>query len=1120
MLEQVLQRYGDNLYRLALILTPDQRRAEATLLRVARSIAQLPGVQLGDAQVQQLFLAELPVERRVPARPADWATHPEPRSPEALLLNAIAQLPYEQRQALVLPLIFSTDEADIPLEQRTARRSALLTLAARADHPELPARIADLTLPELCQEARAALVLSDPALHTNPLLRGHLALCEDCRNVAHAWQHVASKTEDVLRHAMRPIRMPAAMAQQMREAATPKPPNVLRAAITSTWARRAMLPLLVILAVGALVWPRATPNPSPTAQTGAVSADMRELVRAARQTLYAVPLTGAWTQRYAMRWIFPDESFAPLVGQIWFDPETSRRRIQLTHESGGGPYELILNDGRRQLWYGTTRSYAESIFPGMVTTDRMRVLLELDKTQQEHAFETRLQSGAWALPFEYLRQAETAQLQSWGRQLAGTDLVEVVGYQGISALAGPADAPGGPADTVTVLLSIRVSDGSLREIRELIGPTGGEQASRLIWQVFDPEPLTVPAVVERVFMLSVAWNGTGRFPDEATQGARPELPLADPSTLISPASGVEYPNGVLVDFPTSLPPGISTAVVVPISNNMQALTYTGIGRSLTIVGSFDASPRNQAKFTTTGPVEQLTVAGHPTLLRRVSAAGYMLLLRPKPESVRQNLMLIYSTGYTREELLATLETLGPITLAHYETQYQLFSGSGANTEIQQIILAALKHEISPPVGQIRHTVASIYSRQQPGRDDLPDPYHYVAYGGRPAEETQERWIRPFETLQVTRYDGQVVRIQEPGSEIFATDRAPDGTLIEQYSSNPAEAIIYYGPEQQINRLPGSVFADDSEPRRTLLRLLVCGGTLYDIPPGKQITVTESFSNFSGPCMRPYYSGLVTYQQQPRWATIPPEYLPAIGDLKEQQITTVVNFGSDGKVGLINVYAGLFDGERIEGWQLIRDEVGTEPVPAEAQQAPVSTFLVDYFNASPPNMPPIYGAMTITDALQLVQTPLLALPDLNSLAKGPENPFPPDGTQLEWFGSKSGVIATPNMYTQRDWVFDYAMARGYAVQMSFDLINRTIGRQEQSIVYLGAAKQFGGFLRLRAIWQSSIPTTFRIGEQSIDGWQVFTERGTWVLGEFDGTLIAFPDSLAMRTALEQLVVVRP
>src|SRR5262245_25520872 len=104
-LERALQRHGDDLYRLALLLTPDEAHAAAALRGAGPRLADIPPDALAEPALVRALLAALPSRRRrvrLGRLPA-WARLPKTRA-EAPLVAALARLPRQQRVALGLVL--------------------------------------------------------------------------------------------------------------------------------------------------------------------------------------------------------------------------------------------------------------------------------------------------------------------------------------------------------------------------------------------------------------------------------------------------------------------------------------------------------------------------------------------------------------------------------------------------------------------------------------------------------------------------------------------------------------------------------------------------------------------------------------------------------------------------------------------------------------------------------------------------------------------------------------------------------------------------------------------------------------------------------------------------------
>lgn len=473
--EQALEQYGDDLYRLAVLLSPDQAAANALLVRTARQFRNHAAADV--RSVAMALCDQSPAERRLFRRggaPA-WVTAGTARTEDAPLVTAIACLPRAQRLALGLAALhaFTTDNlAPMGQEWRVRVRDAIKALLPVLD-PDLDPTLFDPDqAPEECRMARMALLLDPTVAQTSSDVRGHLALCETCRAALREWRRLTVQVNEVLRDALRPIRLPADVAAQTVAAAHPDTQPPLRRLMESQWMHRAILPLAVLLLTILIVWPRARDEPPPPVVS---PYSLRELVERAGETLYTPPPgEGVWQGSYLIRWTFVDQTYANLRGDLWIDRENGQHRIQFVHQQGGGPYEFQLADRRGQAWYAITPAYSATIGIPLDREDVSGVRFPADADQRHRLLKARLESGAWALPRRYLAQARAAELQSWGqRQMDDGTQVEVVGFRGVSLLGFPPDAPDAGDADATILLAIDSVTGLLREIRELIGPVEG-----------------------------------------------------------------------------------------------------------------------------------------------------------------------------------------------------------------------------------------------------------------------------------------------------------------------------------------------------------------------------------------------------------------------------------------------------------------------------------------------------------------------------------------------------------------------------------------------------------------------------------------------------------------------
>ncbi|GIW02485.1 hypothetical protein [Roseiflexus sp.] len=729
--EQIIRQYGDDLYRLAILLTPDPAAAHTLMRRVAHSFCECdPASVLNVAQA----LHELAHTRHNSLRRnrlPGWVGAPGVTAEDAPLLATIARLPHAQRLALGMAALHSFDAEErssytiAGQEWRTLVRDALLSLLPVVD-PAIDRSMFDPDqAPEECRPVRAALTLDPTVVHASSTMRGHLALCEMCRQAARDWRSVVMQVEETLRGALRPIRLPEDVAAQTIAAARPDPRPIRRRLIESRWLRRAFLPLAVMFLIALIIWPRGQVEEESPPTASILS--LHELIERAEQTLYAPsPGEGGWQGGYLIRWTFADQTYAYLRGDLWIDRETGQHRIQLVHQQGGAPYEFQLVDSRSQAWYAVAPAYSATLGLPLEGEESWGIRASADADMRQRLLQARLNSGAWVTPRLYLAQARMAELQRWGRrQLDDGTQVEVIGFRGVSLPGFPPDAPNTVDSSATILLVIDGVTGSLREIRELIGPSEGEQVSRTVW-AFDGGREVDPRDEARIFGIAFAWNGRGTF-TARNEIVSPYLPLL-PLEAIIPLKQAMREIIVLPDPPPDTIEAILARDLPMIKDEIWSSTtryiaiYIGAGRRLIIRAAYVADMPAFEAFTSTD-VEQLRVGPYGVWLRpgvrwnyRVlivdgqsplwkapgDEGGRYLPLQPLVADVRPPLeaasrsgdempqrqmsvgdvqpfplesmasLDIEAQGYTRAEVLKIVASLGVITPQRYEEQRAFF----------------------------------------------------------------------------------------------------------------------------------------------------------------------------------------------------------------------------------------------------------------------------------------------------------------------------------------------------------------------------------------------------------------------------------------------------------------
>lgn len=682
--EQIVQQHGDDLYRLAVLLTLDTTEANTLIRGVARRFRDR---NPADALAVASALFEHAHTRRNLLRRSispGWRTAPTVQSEDAPLITAIARLPHAQRLALGMAVLHAFDGEDrskqtfAGQEWRILVRDALLSLLPVVD-PAIDQSLFDVDqAPEGCRVTRAALILDPAAASESSDVRGHLALCETCRQAARDWRRAATRVEETLRDVLRPFRLSESIAAQAITAARPDARPIGRRLIESRWSRRALLPMAVLFLIALIVWPRGAVEETSVSTAPAYS--FRELLDRAEQTLYAPsPGEGSWLGRYLIRWTFADQTYANLRGDLWIDRENGQHRVQLVHQQGGAPYEFQLVDRRGQAWYAVAPAYSATLGLPVEGDDSQGIRVDVDADMRQRLLQARLNSGAWATPRFYLDQARTAEVQSWGRrQLDDGTQVEVVGFRGVSLLGFPPDAPDAGDVSATILLAIDGATGVLREIRELIGPSEGEQASRTVW-AFDGGHEVDPREEARIFGIAFAWNGRGTFVRQ-NEIVSPHFPLVPPPAIIS----LEQAIREMLMLPDP-PPDTVEAILTRGSINDDAwhpgsgyvATYIGSGRRLIIRAPPVAEVPALDEFIN-ADVDRVRAGAYEVWLRPGLRWTYRAIVVDEQSSLWGYVAEVEAQGYTRAEALSLLASLAVVTPQRYEEQQALFVTGAAS----------------------------------------------------------------------------------------------------------------------------------------------------------------------------------------------------------------------------------------------------------------------------------------------------------------------------------------------------------------------------------------------------------------------------------------------------------
>jgi hypothetical protein len=1109
-LERAIHRYGDDWYRLALLSIPDERLAAAALRDSASKLAAARSDVLHEPDLVHALIAALPVERRRlrSRRTPAWAKLPAAHA-AAALVAALARLPRQQRLVLGLLLLRGFEPAQVAdmlgvdeVHARAQARDALRALAPYV-RPSLPlAELDSDGAPEACRPTRAALALGGDLAHADSTARGHLALCAACRAAEQTWAQLTTTIEQTLRGVLRRVALPDQLAGDLRNASAGAPAQPRRGVLAGQRMRLAALAAVVLAIVTLLVLPGRREAPASLSAIGNTGAALapHDLVAQAYKLLYAPPDgQGVWHGRWEIRWTFPAGSYALLNADAWLDTASSRHRVQLTHHDGGSPFEFELADGASDLWYATTPNYNTSLTPASFERERLNARLRLEAADQRRMLQARLESGAWGIAAAYLQQAATARdLSSWGRQRTadGTTL-DVLGFDGVSPLAPPADAPDQPNVPTTILLSIDAQSGALREVRELIGPVGAERSTRTTWRFVGGEWLGDEPQIAETFDVRRAWNGIGGFVRQAGI-ADPALPLDAGNQVLSLAQVIQ--NNQTFLLPSAPPAGTIRAVLLANPGDRGTTTvYLGAARRLEL-----------RTFSSNGFVdqglegaEQAMIDGRQLLLRPFGGQGYQAQLIYRRAQPDWMITWIGAIGYTRAELLEILHELAPPTIEAYRAQTSLFAEPYPHDKATfEALLGALADPPAPPDGSVRHFVERTFTRHNPSPDPLGDPYHLPPYGGRPEELFIDNWVR---------------RDSSGRLESTTAEHDNSGKIYGRQYLGPEMTWYYDATQSRASRLRTS---DLGLPNRinqdqgVVLDLLARGGSqLVTLADGTRVISNSQLLSETR------YEELLPAQQQD-----PHAYGPYLLDLTtDATITTRLYLSNAGRLRRIETWASGATATvtmqpsdspnsiLLESWQLDSDELlSIDRVPAATfdTNPPETLELWDYFGDQQAAGPSEPRAVTITDALTLVRTPLFAPAGPGQTPPLIEAGAPPGASTVVW-GTD---------------IFDGALRHGVAVRFTYWLTTST-ALERLMYIYQGDARTFGAFLRARSgwgwRWQTSAPVQATLADRTVGGWQVTLNEGaTWTLFEVEGTLlVAQTADSRQQAALAQLAPIQ-
>jgi len=1078
-LERIIAHRGDQIYQIALLLAGTEHAAARRLQQSVRQLARQSPAQI-DVGTLLATMAMLQRERA--------ARRPAPKLPAETPAPFVAlfALPVEQRLLLSYQLLLGDlpgqAAALIGLDEDQAR--AAIAAAVEQIGRKLDQPLPDAQPTDNCAAVRRSLMQASDRRGRDQELRGHLAVCSDCRALEDAWDHALRQVENSLRSTLRDKMLPAELRAKLIQAAQPPRPWRERPAL-----RLALAPLAVLALIAMLIVPSFRHNePVPIVETVA-PVDPARLVAAALDQ-FGVPPTGndVWHAEWETLWYFNNERYAPVRIAAWIDQRNpARHRLQITHVEGGAAYELQIGDGEDRLWYALDPNYARSLSAGLVNPSTQQPQLVATRAPPEAlaaAREARMRSGAWHTGAAYLRQAMAAgDLRTLGRQRIDEKTVQLISFAGHSPFSLPEDRPNAAAIDVTVLLAIEIASaadgtpqyGRLHRVTELVGPPGGAQTSRVTWRLHHEEILRGTVSVEPIFDVDTAWTGRGTFPERAEQGLTPLQPLVAADDAAHPARLFVGRNNAGYWLPANAPPGVDRALMrwwpnadTPLfeRNRPHSVSYYGQDRSLTIYLEGSPEPdlgESVVEGLNAGPWQASVYAlrGRRYL---VELAAPLYVLREENYGPEDGDILIDARGFSHAELLAVIESLEPFYLDNLAEQVHLFEQSARiDAEAGRLLNRAVATMSTALEVGIVYRREQSYVRQNPAPGLLNDPYHRPAYRGLPERNTIEFWRSNEEPALLWQMTGPE---QEPTLQQYV---GPEQSWFYEAASNTLRS----GLADSSALLPEIAFSDGEH--EVLEMLTARGGTISTV------------ANEAGETRIRWVAPIALRNQYLNQINDDLAGWPHLADLQPTHITSELQFDTTGRPAVLQVYAGNAEkaGTLVREWQLLDQAqlpLAEAPAVLRSGEAPEALFIESY-RANLRNLAEQLQPITLEEARQRMETPLLIAP-----SQGP--------LMLEQIIAGTGNAPIASNFSH-NWT--ELVARGLALQFTYSDTN------ERSLqVYQGSQAPIHAFLMTRAapIWSFSEPRNLLIaGEERIAWLMRSPDRNTaWLIVEIDGTTL--------------------
>jgi hypothetical protein len=753
-------RWGDTLFKVALLLTNQRASAEAIMVAaVCRVFGDVP-----PAQPELALYSALLTQRQ----PRGSLFH------KRVLPRALRRIAPHDRALLGLWLLRNLDGAQLAAifsQSPTAiveRLGAILGPTASTQPPAPNTDGDHLTL----RSWLASQLGIQPQPHQHP------QRCDHCRSAQSGWQHTIASLRATLHETLNHERLPQhcvdAIEDTLQQAATVQP----------WWQERRVGMAVLFTGVAAILALLVVPRSFSPASLTAAPQSARALVQQTLDQWTALPASDVLHRRV---WALDPRlaSSAPLITDLWLSAaDTGRHRVEVRHNNQLVEWQVADGDGR--LDYAADPAYSAcpwrteaSATLGML--DQAALTFEAAPDQQRAARDARLTGGAYGMGYSILHQALSApDLRSFGTRREHPRTLVVLGY------TDPQTQP--PRQ---ILLRIDPSARQLDSVQE-IGQGGGQAAARDLWRLEARDAAAaIPAGLPR-------WSQTTKRAE-----------LFDPSCPALNRQHVAGLNTLLADpqqwyIPHTLPPGTDRAALLTlnplVSSTDRAPDIVPRGSVTTFVGrnrwlAISDLDWHSAGRTTT---EITRGAWYVEINEQPRPGIWSLRLRRSHEQqdTFSPTIAVYAGGWTQTELLAVIDTL---TVFDAESWLKLNAAFIDARPLAQPVHESIKRALAalqPPPGRAIYTVAKTTVRPQPTSPQPGDPYTLPQQLRDPATLIRTQWHvhdssprRLFRDLYTLLDDTPYSLIASDGTQFKAFFSA-QGRV---YTGDPA--ILPFQPQQ-------------------------------------------------------------------------------------------------------------------------------------------------------------------------------------------------------------------------------------------------------------------------------------------------------------------------------------